>query len=469
MITVRLEFPASRYHATPWGRHVNEGVVEWPPSPYRLLRAMYDVWQRKCAHLSEGSVRSVLAALASSDPKFLLPPASLGHTRSYLSSNSADPTDKNLVFDAFLAFSRDAACYVSWPEVALDEEQRATLDGLLMNLNYLGRSESWVSATLHDGPTDGMFRCEPVHLADYDGEAIPVAAVLPPQEYSGKRDWMAALTTSTMDVLKARTSAPPLLRQVRYVRPEKCVQTDPMRQAVRPPAIVQAVILGLHGTVLPLATATLEVAEQIRCRLMGAHKNRVGDPQKVSPLFSGKTPEGSKRLDHGHLYILPQANSDDRIDRVLLLSRKEPFTNCELDAVRGVRELYQANRPKVRCVISWQGKLDDPVALSFQTVVESATPFVTVRNLRRGREAGRFLEEEIRRECRNHGLEEPIAIEPLKKMPGRFHAIEYRRNRKDDVPRAGYSFRLRFASPVTVPFSLGYGSHFGLGQFGAPR
>ncbi len=37
-VIIKLTFPAGRYHATPWGRHVNEGVAEWPPSPWRLLR-----------------------------------------------------------------------------------------------------------------------------------------------------------------------------------------------------------------------------------------------------------------------------------------------------------------------------------------------------------------------------------------------------------------------------------------------
>jgi CRISPR-associated protein Csb2 len=31
MPVIDLYFPASRLHATPWGRHVNEGAVEWPP------------------------------------------------------------------------------------------------------------------------------------------------------------------------------------------------------------------------------------------------------------------------------------------------------------------------------------------------------------------------------------------------------------------------------------------------------
>src|ERR1039457_188697 len=135
MTTIRLIFPAARYHATAWGRHVNEGVPEWPPSPYRLLRALYDVWQRKCYDLPDSAVRSALESLATSPPTFKLPFAVAAHTRSYLSANTKDPTEKNLVFDPFLVFDRPHACFLSWPGLDLTAEDTATLETLLQNLN----------------------------------------------------------------------------------------------------------------------------------------------------------------------------------------------------------------------------------------------------------------------------------------------------------------------------------------------
>ena len=33
-----------RYHANPWDRAVNEGASEWPPSPWRILRALVATW-----------------------------------------------------------------------------------------------------------------------------------------------------------------------------------------------------------------------------------------------------------------------------------------------------------------------------------------------------------------------------------------------------------------------------------------
>src|SRR5437588_750467 len=146
MLAIELRFPAGRYHATPWGRHVNEGVAEWPPSPYRLLRALYDVWQRKCFDVPTADVQEVLESLAARIPRFQLPRAAATHTRSYLSSNAQDPTDKNFVFDSFLVFDRADACYISWADLDLAPRACATLARLLSHLNYLGRSESWVEA-----------------------------------------------------------------------------------------------------------------------------------------------------------------------------------------------------------------------------------------------------------------------------------------------------------------------------------
>lgn len=467
MIRVRLEFPASRYHANPWGRHVNEGVAEWPPSPYRLLRALYDVWQRKCPGLEERMVESLLVKLGSQYPSFSLPCATAAHTRSYLSSNDVDPTDKNLVFDAFLAFGPEAQCDITWPDLALSEEEQNALAELLRNLNYLGRSESWVRAALEHGEETKGYLCEPIAESQADGEATRVACVVPAAEYSGKIRWMDALTMSTSQMSKSKISAPPLLRHAQYLLPKDAIDIDPAAPVRHRPTRVQAMLIGLDSTVLPLSTTAIEVAEQIRVRLMGAHRRiQNGDPTRVSPLFSGKDEYGEKRLDHGHLYILPRSNGKGRIDRVLLLSRRRALEVGEMEAAYLVRELYQSDsRPKVRCVVTWQGGLDDAGIFSQSRVAESVTPFVTARHWRRGRELDQFLEEEIRRECRNHGFPEPREVEMRKRIRGLFDCVEYRRNRKGETPRPGYAFRLCFEKPISTPFSLGYASHFGLGQF----
>ena len=468
MTTIRLRFASGRYHATPWGRHVNEGVPEWPPSPYRLLRALYDVWQRKCFELPHEDVETVLQSLAAAPPKFVLPRAVATHTRSYLSANSMDPSDKSLVFDSFLVFAKEHACYLSWPETDLPAQARIALNRLLSHLNYLGRSESWIEAELWEGPVKEPFNCAPAGTLPFEGELTRVACAAPDSEYTGKRSWMDALTYSTSNLLKEKASSPPLLRQVTYIRPESAIGTDPPKEYRRKAPEVESVLLSLDATVLPLVTTTLEVSEQIRVRLMGAHRQRMNSELKVSDLFSGKTADGQKRLDHGHVYILPLGNSNGRIDRILITSPLRPFREDELDAVRGVRKLWQrTQRGEVQCVVTWQGRFDQFKERKLTRIAESATPFVPPRHWRKGRDFAAFLLEEVRRECRHHRIDAGVKVEPMERLPGLFHEVEYRRNRKDDPVRPGYALRLIFDKDVPAPFAIGYGSHFGLGQFRA--
>jgi CRISPR-associated protein Csb2 len=104
------------------------------------------------------------------------------------------------------------------------------------------------------------------------------------------------------------------------------------------------------------------------------------------------------------------------------------------------------------------------------TIVVSTTPFCPALHWRKGRgDYWEFMADEIRRECRNHGLKEPRSVERLSNPTGLFEWVEFRRNRKGDAPRPGYGFRLEFDEPVPAPFSLGYGCHYGLGQFAAPE
>src|SRR3954447_22722318 len=103
-VIIKLTFPSGRYHATPWGRHVNEGVAEWPPSPWRLLRALIATWKRKCPHLPENAIHRALEQLVK-PPSFRLPPARVAHTRHYVPWEKKGPQDRTMVFDTFVCLN----------------------------------------------------------------------------------------------------------------------------------------------------------------------------------------------------------------------------------------------------------------------------------------------------------------------------------------------------------------------------
>src|SRR3990167_4696602 len=115
-ITIKLNFLAGRYHATPWGRHVNEGVPEWPPSPWRLLRALVAVWKRTCPDLAEAQVKRLLGALVT-PPLLHLPPHRVAHTRHYMPWEKKGPSDRTLVFDTFTSVDKRGDLLIHWPDV----------------------------------------------------------------------------------------------------------------------------------------------------------------------------------------------------------------------------------------------------------------------------------------------------------------------------------------------------------------
>lgn len=485
MLVLELRFPSGRYHATPWGRHVNEGVPEWPPSPYRLVRAVYDTWRRKRPNWSDDNVAGILGALASTPPMFQLPPSGASHTRSFLSKNTKVETDRTLIFDAFVTLQPSDSVVIGWPDVRLEREDESRLAELLLLLNYLGRSESWVEAGVHDGPVARKWNCFPATGATRAGgqEIVPVACPVSSADYEvdlvkpkgkdrpGAATWMDALAWSTGDLFKSTRSDPPALQYVPYLRPSNCFDTPPVAFPRRRDPVINGVLFALESKVLPPVTSTLEVAERVRRTLMGIHRRIAGDPALVSPQFSGKSSDGRPLEGHRHVYLLPlDRDGDGRLDHLLAVCR-EPLDRDELAALDRLDSVWQRDgRPDIRVFsLRWGGRADlCPPRRTFT----SATPFVPPRHHKPSRGSlTDWLLSEIRREAANHSLPHPTGAKPIERLVcgGRaIRWIEFRRNRKDDPARLGYGFELEFPEEVTGPVALGYGAHLGLGLFLPP-
>src|SRR5680860_1659340 len=144
MLAVEFRFPVGRYHATPWGRHVNEAEVAWPPDPWRIVRALIATWHRKLDPEAYPRARLVdlLKQLVELAPSYRLPPAVHAHARHYM---PVQGNKRTLVFDAFARFDPAAAVMAAW-NVDLDAKTAVIADELFRVIGYLGRAESWVEA-----------------------------------------------------------------------------------------------------------------------------------------------------------------------------------------------------------------------------------------------------------------------------------------------------------------------------------
>ena len=190
MFALSFRFPAGRYHATPWGRNVNEADVAWPPEPWRLLRVLIATWWRKGdRHLwSKDALARLIDTLAETLPVYSLPEGAIhAHTRHYMPTGGLDkgrPTT-TLVFDAFLRLPMGATLVAAWPDVRLEQDQFALVQDLAHAVNYLGRAESWTECeALPDW--NGAVNCRPLD-SRAAGDRVRLLAPLAPTAYLTER------------------------------------------------------------------------------------------------------------------------------------------------------------------------------------------------------------------------------------------------------------------------------------------
>ncbi len=151
MFGFAFRFPAGRYHATPWGRSVNEADVAWPPEPWRILRALIACYWRKGDRdrWTEDHLNKLIYALTESLPVFRLPEDAIhAHTRHYVPIPKGKSETNTLIFDAFLCLPKNAEVEVWWPNVTLEKNILDLASDLASGLGYLGRSESWVECRI---------------------------------------------------------------------------------------------------------------------------------------------------------------------------------------------------------------------------------------------------------------------------------------------------------------------------------
>lgn len=516
-VTLRLNLPAGRYHATPWGRHVNEGVPEWPPSPWRLLRALVAVWKRTCPELSELQVRRVLEPLLP-PPSFQLPASRVAHTRHYMPRGKAGPDDRTLVFDTFVAIDRNKPLVIGWPDAELSPGDWDVLAQLVANLTSLGRAESWAQVELL-GSTPDRWNCLPAEASAPNPIAVfcpdPATAFgsehypahTPKMFKKGLRPgdllfnsprWHLCLDTQTIHDRQwpQVPGAKWVNYSIRSTHPEPNSRaTVPNR---RPPTFVR---FALDGPALPLVTETIRLAEQVRVQLLSRCKwlhnpkdprLAVADLPTIAPAFWGKDEDRRPLTGHSHAYFLPVDEDDDgAIDHVAVYAPMG-LSPLELQAVDRLRRLQYGDH-ELSLVVVGLGMPEDFARsrlLGPATTWESATPFVVTRHLkRRGRKRdplewtqgpgghAAFVREVLKEELGHRAKLAPdkfggVEIEP---WDGRgigsrhIRPLEFYLSRLkeggDGERRSRGGFRIRFPHPVSGPIALGHSCHFGLGLF----
>lgn len=524
MPTIAIRFPAGRYHATPWGSHVNEGLVEWPPSPWRIVRAFLATGFAKLGWpCVPDEARDLVYELAQVMPSFRLPSGEIAHTRHYMPIIEGSTQKTTKVFDTFVRLSPDDDLLIHYP-CQLSPASLAMLEQLVSNVGYFGRAESWADCRLvPDIPVDAKW-CTPCNLGmptptdRPGGDQVSLIAPLPPSGYdkwrgqalekalalspesAGKKPTrkqlekvQAAYPADLLQCCLADTafhqehgwSQPPGSHLVLYNRPPGTLEPRPARPApqrvrIRP---AQAALLALAsdtvgGHLLPLMTRCLPQAELLHQALV----SMLGQDASSCPEISGRDPEGKPLQGHQHAHYLPlDLDGDARMDHVLIYSRMglHAAAQAALSAVR--RTWTKGSDKDIFLTCTGMGDLDlfrqkirdrgdRPLAiLASARTWSSLTPFVPPRHVKKNRCT---LEDQVRSELASRGLPSPLTVEHLDREEvtrrGLLRFIRARRSGKPQPPLpSAFGLRLTFAEPVSGPIAIGYAAHYGMGMFGA--
>ncbi len=494
MLAIGFRFPGGRYHATPWGRHVNEADVEWPPSPWRIVRALAATWHRKIDHgrFAEPLLASLLTGLGSEPPVYRLPAGVHSHVRHYMPVRKGKGEGRVLVFDAFIRLSSDDELVVCWPDLEPGREETRLLDQLVEALSCLGRAESWVEARrLPDW--QGTPDCRPVGESSGPGpggtdEPVPLLCPLPPDEYRARRQemlagragrtkkmrktlpesWLAAISLETADLQRAGWSRPPAAREVLYRRPAgSLISAAPASRTVGPqPKVITFLRFALYGRPLPRMEEAVRIGELARAACMHLAQKHLG---RVPAALSGHGLDRSPC--HQHAFFLAEPDNRGKVQH-LLVHVPAGLAADELAPLQGLSRLYDGRGREWQVLFEGAGGtavLDGVVPYAARVHVwRSLTPY-----LRPWHRKKRFdTNEQIRRECRLRGLPEPVEISPLPyvSLGGRprrpVHFRRFRSKKGLMQPDTGGSLvRLVFPRPVQGPLALGFGCHYGLGLF----
>ena len=527
MTITQIQFPLGRFHATPWGCHVNEGAVEWPPSPWRFLRALIATWYLKDnpGSITEPMLRTLIGKLTDALPLYELSRATAAHTRHFMPDRAAYHTEKGQkvfgpnkikVFDTFLHPA--GALKIAWP-IHLDESERAALNALLKNLGYFGRAESLVEARLLADEEVMEPNSMPLREDEPPAKGQEIVRLLTPMPAdvyeswrterlaalqsagaktfakSGKKraakklngtalpaDIFHALHADTGDLQAAGWSLPPGAKLVSYTRPQHIFEVEPIQRAS--PARKTPLTVARYASasaVLPRITQAISVSERMHQRLVTLSNG--------APVFTGCDADKRPMTGHRHAHIFCESSGEHR-DTITHVTVYAPmgFDADARAALKRLRSVWGHGGHDLQLVLLGIGEPrefaeDQRSLFSEASAWQSLTPFVPTRHPKNYRDGRPKLdtdgwhigspEHDLRRLILERGdLPAPTKIERRRAIDFSGHALrclQFQRERKHgDGLRGdglGYSFRLMFSKPVAGPLAFGYGAHFGLGLF----
>lgn len=499
-IVLRQTFPLGRFHATPWRANpFDDPYGEWPPSPWRLVRAVvarWYQWTRETGESDSQSLERLIAALCKSSVSFFLPV----ETRRGRAFRHYQPVDfswkpkenkkgtipqervygTTLVQDNYWSVPPTSPVWWFLDGDAWSDDLLDVLDRCLERIVYFGRAETLTELRRCPEP-DVTPNCELASVRQ-SRDYVPVLVPLPEAR-------LAQIQCST-DQPDVRGSTVPPGAVWQFARRVPSVPLRPAARSSVPSSTPRHLIqFAITGAVLPEMRTICRVTSTFRQRALDHLVQRcTGNPairwrqapleaRKQAVLLSGLDPDKGRLQNHEHAWFLvwPEAGVPARL---LVWRSGTPFTVEEQTALLAAakREISWGTVPgsgewSVR-LLPLDVAVPPPPGLggrSFRTW-ETVTPYVPPRHrFRHGKpRKGEDVASQLRRELEARGWAAARARIDVLGAP-QWTAVHLptgkRRSRPFIGDRAGFGARIMFDEPVEGPIMLGHSAHFGLGLF----
>jgi len=469
MIHIKVLFHTNQYQACAWGNHHSEGVIDWPPAPFRILRSL--VAGQYNVELSEKHLptfKTVLHKLAAVLPSYTLPPIAYIQHRSprpQVNPKTAKVEPGKTLYSAgMLMSSTENELYIHWP-VDLSEVEELVLTLCLEGITYFGRKESVASLSLVEDA--------PIPNTEVNPKGTRIVTIADPAQ-DAEALWKSLNLSAQENYAEDRSAVFPGIKQITYQ----------MKEPALPPRGAQYQTKSVTLSVTASSKLPFNQSLKLTHRLHQALVSHC-----PAPVFTGQEMgEYAKDHDHTILQCVP-----DRSGRYVEQIQMYCHWGYAPEALAAISTAIRYGLKGVTrgCDVSLAiadiGRKEEAF-----TNWESVTPFFLVRcpAVRRGKP--RMLTEHYQKDSPEHQVLQYLQYLTwlgLRGIPtyreqedgltlfldGKFAAIvqckefdrfwtweaDCRRGKK--VGRKGYFVQIQFATPVIGPIAIGYAAHYGLG------
>ncbi|BDA71656.1 hypothetical protein CAL7716_058220 [Calothrix sp. PCC 7716] len=416
-VGISIQFLTGRYHATPWNNQVNEGVVEFPPSPWRIMRALVSSYYRLPQAPPKSELCSLLESLTECLPCYVAPEYTEAHTRHYMPVIKEGKTTTTKVIDAFCALkggalSSDGIVQVVWQDATLNGEQQSLLSKLCSQVSYIGRAESWVEMKLMDNVANLEFNVVPYNLEENSEKQETTRILTPlttsqlegfnfalstvPQLKKGKSklkipsNILEALELDVGDFHKDGWSDVPGARWVTYALLGTNKKLQPVTHDYKNIGKPNFARFALSSKVLPNITQALSIGERFRQALMALSKDADGESASV---FSGRksnseSTESSLLEGQSHAWYLPEVNQQGKIDHIIVYATSGFDFERAVPTLKKLEKIWGSEGFDIQTILVSLGRVDEYVvrddkhyrAIGLSKKWRSLTPVVLPRH-----------------------------------------------------------------------------------------